>query len=362
MKNQLLAAGVLFAALSVTSCKKDENKPAEPSVKAYTVPKTYSFANAGYAKSTQAVKMTVEIDAYLKKANAGSAVVMLDQSVLNNMLSNTGSPFTDAALNTSGINISSLTSDASLYKAYADSVLIYNNGVTATNGTGGFVPRSPNKIVVGPRGLEYGQAFVKGTMGALLFKEAVAILTSVKSLTASDTTNAQAKWDAAFGYLAVPADYDSSKTYPSSDANRPLLWGGYLAERGKAIQAGGTIFNAFLTGRAAIGGYDVTVRNQQIDIILAKWEQLAAAAALNYVTSPILPASAGNYGSQLHGLSEGFGFIAALKYRPANSKLSAANFEKLNTIIHKNFYDLLDQTDFTDLKEAQSILKSTYGL
>lgn len=361
MKNQLLAAGVIFAALSVTSCKKDENKPSDPSVKAYTVPATYNFSNASYAKSTQAVKMTVEIDAYLKKANTGSTTVALDQTVLNNMFSNTASPFSDAALNTSGFNISSLTSDAALFKAYADSVLIYNNGVTASNGTGGFVPRSPNKIVVGPRGLEYGQAFTKGTMGALLFKEAVNILTSVKSLKASDTATAQAKWDAAFGYLSVPADYDSSKTYASTDANRPLLWGGYLAERGKAIQAGGTIFNAFLTGRAAIGGYDVKVRDAQIDIILAKWEQLSAAAALNYVTAPTLPASIGNYGSQLHGLSEGFGFIAALKYRPANSKLTAANFEKLNAIIHKNFYDLL-QGDFTDLKEAQSILKSTYGL
>ena len=99
---------------------------------------------------------------------------------------------------------------------------------------------------------------------------------------------AQALWDEAFGNLAVPYNYDTSVTYASSDPNRPILWGGYLAERGKPIQAGGIIFSAFLKGRAAIGGYDVTVRNEQADIIIAKWEQLAARAALVYANMPTL--------------------------------------------------------------------------
>lgn len=362
MNKQLLSAAALAAIiLSASSCSKDDDDKA-PAVKAYTVPTTYNFANANYAKSTQLVKMAVETDNYLKKANTGSTVVALDQTTVNNMFSNSGNPFTDASLNTAGINITSFTADASLYKAYADSVLVFNTGATASAGTGGFVPRSANKIVVGPRGLEYGQAFTKGVMGAMLFKEAVNILTEVKSMSATDTTAAQAKWDAAFGYLSVPVNYDSAVIYANTDPNRPLLWGGYLFERGRGIQAGGTIFNAFLKGRAAIGGYDVSVRNAQIDIILAKWEQLAAAAALNYVTSPTASSAIGNYGSQLHGLSEGFGFIAALKYRPASSKLSAADYEKLKAIINSDFYVLLGQTGFTDLVAAQNILKNAYGL
>lgn len=350
----------MCAIASLSSCKKDDDSG--PAVKPYTVPATYSFPNYDFTKSNQLVRMTVEIDAYLKTANTGSAVVALNQSKLNNMFSNTGNAFSDASLNTSGINVTDFTSDAAIYKAYADSVLIYNNGATAAAGTGGFVARGTNKIIVGPRGLEYGQAYVKGVMGGLFFKEAVKKLTSVKSMPVTDTVNAQAAWDAAFGYLAVPVNYDTSITYASTDPVRPLLWGGYLAERGKAIQAGGTIFQAFLKGRAAIGGYDVTVRNAQADIILAKWEQLCAAAALNYVIAPTASSAIGNYGTQLHALSEGFGFIASLKYRPANSKLSAADFDTLKTIINKDFYTLLNQPGFTDLVTAQNILKTAYGL
>lgn len=363
MKQSALAASTIAVALlAFSSCKKDENNG--PAVKEYTVPTTYSFSNVDFTKSNQLVKMTVEIDAYLKTANAGSTstIVPLDQTKLNNMFANTGNAFNDVALNSAGINVSTLTDNAALYKAYADSVLVFNTGATAAQGTGGFVPRASNKIVVGPTGLEYGQAYVKGTMGALFFKKAVDALTSVKSIASTDTLAAQAKWDEAFGYLAVPVNYDTSIAYASTDVNRPLLWGGYLAERGKAIQAGGTIFQAFLKGRAAIGAYDVATRDAQVDIILTKWEQLAAAAALNYVTSPTASSSIGNLGTQFHGLSEGFGFILSLQYRASNSKLSSADFNTLYNIIHTDFYTLVNQPGFTDLVKAQNILKNAYGL
>jgi len=350
----------MLTVAALASCSKDDNPGI--SVKPYTVPSTYAFSNVNYTNASRRVKMTVEIDSYLKTANTGSAVVPLDQAKVNNMFANTNAPFTDPLLNTSGINTKDVTADYALFKSYADSVLIFNTGAAAVPGTGGFIARGSNKIIVGPRGLEYEQAFLKGVMGSLYFKQAVTLLTAVKSISATDTAAAQAKWDEAFGYLAVPANYDSSKTYSNTDADRPLLWGGYLAERGKPIQAGGIIFSAFLKGRAAIGAYDVAVRDAQVDIILSKWEQLAAIAALNYVTAPTASSAAGNYGTQLHALGEGFGFVAALKYRPANSKLTAANYSTLDAIIHKDFYTLLSQPGYTDLVTAQNILKTTYGL
>lgn len=356
-KNLFIIPAIAITAFS--SCKKDD-KIAEPNIKAYTVPSTYNFANAEYSKAANLVKMTVEIDAYLKTANVGATLVSLDQTKVNNLFANTGNPFTDAALNNSGINITNNTIDAALYKAYADSVIIFNNGTAASKGVGGFLTRGSNKIIVGPRGLEYGQGFTKGTMGAMLFAKAIYTLSTISSMNATDTTSAQALMDEAFGYLSVPIDYNPTATYVSTDPKRPLLWGGYLFERGKDIDAGATMFNAFLKGRAAIGGYDKTVRNEQISMIIAKWEQLSAAAALAYVTSPT--AAAGNLGTQFHALSEGFGFILSLKYRPNNNKLSESDFNKLNTIIHKDFYDLVAQTGFIDLVAAQNILKNAYGL
>ncbi|MBX2907905.1 MAG: DUF4856 domain-containing protein [Taibaiella sp.] len=363
MNNHYIKALVIcgIAITSISSCKK-KDKNEDPSVRAYTVPTTYSFGNENYASSTTRVKMAVELDSYLKTANAGSTTISLLDSKITGMWNNTGNQFSDAGLNASGLNLSSVTADANLYKSYADSVRISNTGTAASQGTAGYIVRGTNKIIVGPRGLEYGQAYTKGIMGALLFKEAVRLLTSVKTMSVKDTAAAQAAWDEAFGYLAVPANYDTSVTYVNTDPNRPLLWGGYLAERGRDIQAGGIIFAAFLKGRAAIGGYDRTVRNQQVDVILDKWEQLAAAAALAYVTSPTTSSAAGNLGTQFHALSEGFGFILSLQHRAATSKLSAADFTTLNNIIHKDFYDLINQTGFTDLVTAQNILKNTYGL
>jgi len=362
MRNKLYAVVLLLGATAtVSSCKDDD---AGTPVKPYTVPTTYSFANANYTKSTQRVKMLLELDTYLKTAhgNTGGSVIALDGAKVANMWANTNNPFADASLNTSGVNIKDATADAALYKLYADSVSIYNTLTPAVPGTGGWIARNTGKIIIGPRGLEYGQSFLKGTMGGFLFKEAVRILTAVKSVSATDTTTAQKSWDEAFGYLAVPANYDSSVAYVNTDPNRPLHWGGYLRERGRGIQAGGIIFGAFLKGRAAIGGYDVTVRNAQVDIILAKWEQLAAAAAFEYVTAPTRASSVGNPATQFHALSEGFGFIASLKYRAANSKLSAANYTILSNIINKDFYALVSQPGFTDLVQAQNILKTTYGL
>ena len=360
MLNRIFTLSSVAVLALMTSCKKDD---AGPSVKPYTVPLTYSFIKTpGYSKSSSRVYMAVELDNYLKIANAGSSVVALDQAKVDNMFTNTGSPFLNPALNTAGVNLKEAISDAPLYKSLADSVLIYNTGTSAADGTGGFVPRNANKIIVGPDGLEYGQAFLKGIMGSLFLKEAVKLLSEVKTLSATDTVTAQAKWDEAYGNLGVPDTYDSSVVYLDTDPERPLIWGDYLGERGNTIQAGGTIFGAFLKGRAAIGAYDVTVRNAQADIILAKWEQLCAVSALYYVTSPTVSANIGNYGSQLHGLSEGFGFITSLRYRAAESKLKAADFETLNTIIHKSFYVLLNQPGFTDLVTAQNILKTTYGL
>jgi hypothetical protein len=357
MNTRLILTSALFA-LTLASCDKDDDSI----VKDYTVPTTYTFSNANFSASANRNKMAEELRAYLNTAQTGTAITTLDATKINNMWSNTGNPFTNTTLNTTGFNIKDFCGNAPLMKGYIDSISLYNTSTVATQGNGGYLPRGSNKIIVGPRGLEYVQGYAKGIMSTLFFKEAVRLLTEVKSVSATDTVKAQALWDEAFGNLAVPYNYDTSVTYTSSNPDRPFLWGGYLAERGKPIQAGGIIFSAFLKGRAAIGGYDAAVRNEQADIIIAKWEQLAARAALVYMNQPTLSASVGNLGTQFHALSEGYGFVLSLQYRPANSKLTAANYETLKSIVNKDFYVLINQAGFTDLVTAQNILKTAYSI
>ncbi|WP_316824142.1 DUF4856 domain-containing protein [Pedobacter miscanthi] len=366
MKNKYFkhSALVALAVLSLASCKKD--KVEDEVIAPYDVPKTYNFSDASYASSSSRVRMWLEQNTYAGTGNTGAAALTATKA--NDFWNNTNSPFTETALNTSGVNIAGKITDGPAFKAYFDGLVNISQSLgatAATNGTAGYVSRTATgKIAVDGKGLEYTQAIAKGLMGSLLFKQVVDLLATVKT----DATIALQKqhFDEAFGYLAVPVNYDPNVTYantlPATD--RPLAWGGYLAERGKGIKAGEVIFNAFLTGRAAIGAKDVKVRDAQIQIILDKWEQLAAAAALEYVTSPTtgdvglgtLP------GAKFHALSEGWGFISSFKYRPATSKLSAANYTRLTAIINTSFYDLLNEPGYPKLVEAQAILKATYGL
>jgi hypothetical protein len=362
MKNQITLATLLLAAVAlVSSCKKDDKAE---TILPYTVPTTYNFADANYLTSTQRVKMAAELNSYLGTATT----VTIDAAKANNMFNNTNAPFADASLNTSGINLAQKTADATLFTGYFTEQANNSakNTTPATNGSAGIITSGNSKRLVSATGLEYSQAVNKGMMGALFFKEAVALLGAVPSADNKTVTNGttamQRLWDEAFGYLGVPKDYDTTKTYPNTDVNRPLLWGGYLAERGKPIKAGGVIFGAFLKGRAAIGAKDYAVVNEQAGIILDKWEQLAAAAALEYSTIPTRSVNVGNLATQLHALSEGSGFIYSLKFRSSRSKLSAADYAILKATFESNFYTLINEPNFTKLVQAQTILKTTYGL
>lgn len=363
MKKNLLYSTLLIAGVvMVSSCSKDKNDAVV--IPPYTVPTVYDFTGADYTASTQRVKMGAELNSYLGTANNATITAVK----ANNYFNNTNAPFTDASLNTSGVTLASKTADPTVFTGYFTEQANNStkNTVTATNGNAGILVSGTTKRLVSATGLEYNQAVAKGMMGALYFKEAVSILNTVPNDDNTTATNGatamQRHWDEAFGYLGVPKNYDTTKVYTAADLDRPLLWGGYLAERGKGIQAGGIIFGAFLKGRAAIGAKDYTVVKEQIAIIQDKWEQLAAAAALEYVTIPTRSVNVGNLATQFHALSEGYGFISCFKYRASRSKLSATDYQTLQSIIGTNFYTLIAETNFTKLVQAQTILKATYKL
>jgi hypothetical protein len=363
MKSKLFyAAALLTGVVMASSCSKNNDKT-EP-IPVYTVPTTYNFDGANYAAATARVKMGAELNSYLGTATTTTITV----AKANDYFNNTNNPFAAAELNTSGVNLAAKTADAATFTGYfaQQASNSTKNNVTATNGTAGLLVSGTTKRLVSATGLEYNQAVAKGMMGALYFKEAVTILNAVpnddNTVVTSGATAMQRHWDEAFGYLGVPKNYDTTKTYTAADLDRPLLWGGYLAERGKGIQAGGIIFGAFLKGRAAIGAKDYAVVKEQIAIIQDKWEQLAAAAALEYVTIPTRSVNVGNLATQFHALSEGSGFISCFKYRATRSKLSATDYATLQAIIGTNFYTLIAETNFTKLVQAQTILKTTYKL
>lgn len=348
------------------SCNKDDNDDPIPP---YTVPDTYDFTNVDFAEATTAVNQWSGFTAYLGKASARQ----LSQDTVNYLWSNTNNAFTSEIvvnlpntpeqLNASGINLASLTTDPSIIKAMADSQVVVSQYYNTPGGEG--LPGKQGTRLFNYSGFEFNQGVAKGTMGAFAMAKIFEHLDAAanadnNTLINGQGTEMQHEWDLAFGYVGIPKDYDTSYTYTSADADRPLAIGGYFAERGKYIQSGGIVFEAFRKGRAAIVAKDYTARNEAAGIIKEYIEKTLAAACYYYVTHP---QASTDRPSQLHELSEGRGFIVALKYRDASSKLTASNYQALVDIlgIEQNAYPLINDASFTKLKEAQNILTTTYG-
>lgn len=361
-KGLLLLAAAAFSLLA-GACKKDNDKIAP-----YTVPDTYNFDNVDYAEATVAVNMWQGFTAYLGRG----ASRKLSQDTVDYLWNNTNNAFTEEIaaslpntpqqLNASGIKLASLTADASLIKALADSMVAVSQFYN-TPGTEGIAGKQGTRLF-NYSGFEFNQGVAKGLMGALILTQVIQHLDASVSadnntVVPGKGTAMQHEWDLAFGYTGIPKDYDTAKKYLNTDVNRPLAVGGYLGERGKFIKAGGTVYEAFRKGRAAIGAKDYAVRNAAMVTIKEFIEKTFAAACYYYVSHP---QAVTDRPSQLHELSEGRGFIVALKYRAAG-KLASAGYQALADLLgmHQNAYALINDANFTKLKQVQQVLTAAYG-
>jgi Domain of unknown function (DUF4856) len=365
MKHFVVGTSLCLALFSFISCDKDSDGP---SITPYNVPTTYSFENVDYQTATAAVKMLDGLNKYLSTTQANTNKVPLDQSKVDDLWHNTGNPFDTSWLNTSGVSLAEVTSDANNFKADIDALVALSaqDLTPAANGSAGYIARNTGKILVSDKGVEYIQTLQKGMMGAALFKEGMKLLDEVASadnntVIPGEGTAMEHTFDLAFGYFSLPANYDTTAEFAQNNRSGLLFWGNYIRERGLYINAHDILWKAFRTGRAAIKAKDISTVNKQVDIIKEYWEKLAAAAAWAYITIP--QAQAGNLASQFHALSEGYGFITALKYRSPSSKLTDAQHQQLVQILgpDANLYDLVSDPSFTQLNAAKEILMSAYG-
>lgn len=363
---KILGAHALVGTLvfSVASCNKDDKN----SIPTYEVPATYTFDNVNYAEATGSVNMWAGLSSYLGKSTSrqlsADTAAFLWANTNNAFTAEIASnlPLTVAAINALGFGNSGKAADAATFKMYIDSMVNISQyfGDAATNG----LPGKVSNRLVNYAGLEFNQLVAKGLMGALqlskVFSNLDATLTADNNtVVTGQGTAMQHNWDLAFGYVGIPTDYDTAATYANTDPKRPLAIGGYFKERGRYIKSGGLVFEAFRTGRAAIGAKDYATRNLAIAVIKATMEKTLAAAAYAYAT---LPQGSSDLAVQFHAYSECAGFIAALKYRDMSvSPLTSANYAMLLSLIQTNFYVLAADATNAKLKQIQSILNTTYG-
>ncbi len=349
----------LVTLLGLSSCKKDTGpEPATPSSPSYTVSTTYTYSNANFTSSTQRINMLGEMTTYIKTAHTTTASPALSGTKLTDMYANLNSQFTDATLNTSGIQIKDQVSNTYNLQAELSTVLTDIGNVTqttptASNGVAGKLVSGTKAYLVDANGVEYKEVFEKGVMGGLLYSQAI---TRFKNIAAYDNltivtgqgTAQEHAWDEAFGYFGVQVDFPTNTTGLKN-------WGSYCNSVNVAIGSSATIMNAFLKGRAAISNKDDAGRNAARDIVVATWEKVAAARFITYVKGA--KTNITDDALRSHYLSEALGLIKAFKYNP-DKKISDAQVGQIVTYLGTNFYTVT----ISDLDNAINLMASIFTL
>ncbi|WP_338375115.1 DUF4856 domain-containing protein [uncultured Flavobacterium sp.] len=365
-KKQFLA----LVALSTffISCSNDDDS--NPSTQTYDIPETYTFernnlTSVDYSGQNARILMLQEMGDYYK--TQGTAGIAIDATVLNNMYSNTGNPFSSADLNSSGKQLKDKTAASVDYfdllfggGTTAEQVSVraffetqFTEGVNASQGNnasagvaGKYLDGSSVRLFAA-NGLEPQQVLLKGMMGASFMDQIVNTYLSVNKLDAGtnfiDNTNKivesgknyttmEHNWDEAYGYI-----------YGADDAanNSYKFWSSYINQVNadsdfNTVRA--DIDLAFRKGRAAIVANDYTTRDEQIAIIKEKIAIVPAVRAVYYLQDGKAKLVTDNGAKAFHALSEAYGFIMSLRYtnKPGTNNPYFSKVEvdtMLNTLI-----------------------------
>jgi len=371
MKELKLITIALIVLTAITSCKKDKKDPEPtpvtptPTTPTYTVPTSYNFTNADFSSSTKRISMLGELAAYIRSTHTTTAATQptISASKMKDMFMNAASQFTDAALNSSGIQLKDQCGTALGFAAMIEtefdgaepaSITAAASATltTASSGVAGKLIGASSAVLVNANGYEYKELAEKGIMGALFYYQAMTIMANIGTYDNATVTNSstaqEKKWDEAFGYFGVPV------TFPTSTVGLKN-WGSYCNSVNVAIGSNTMIMNAFLKGRAAISAKDNTARDEAKAVVMSTWEKVAAAKCISY-----LKGAKNNLTDAArlhHNLSEGYGFVVAFKYNP-NKTISDADITTLLGYFGTNLFNL----NSSNLDLAIAKLETVFGL
>ncbi|GAB3265881.1 DUF4856 domain-containing protein [Larkinella harenae] len=346
---------------SLMSCNKDDEEAFTPpanlrSAIDYTkLSDTTSYANffkdvdgnktVDLAPGSTQLLMFRAINTYNGTAVGTGAT--LDSTVLKNMFANTNNAFTDAALNTSGVNLRSIFA-SSLPTAEAEkerktleagfpAIATASKSVTATaaDGKAGKLVNGTSGYLVDAKGIEWGQIIQKSMIGGVqldyisnvLLSDAKLALDNSKVVSGKKYTELEHSWDQIFGLLTANPVYGGKATATSSGES---FLGSYLWEYNKDDFP--KIHMALLKGRAAIVNNDPATLKAQVAILRPAMEKAIAGAALGYLGK--WKTNATNDAARAHAIGEGLGFIYSLRYAKVNGGTAAFSDGILANLIY----------------------------
>lgn len=334
----LIMSSVLFISCTIDN---DDTKTAN-----YEIPTTYTFERSGattvdFSGQTSRLQMLDEMGALYSTAATNG--VILEETQLLNMFSNSNNPFSSNVLNSSGKDLKSKTAASSDYftlflgggstsekiavQSFFQSQFTAGNlasqGATASAGVAGSYLDGTKMRLFAANGLEPQQVLLKGMMGALMMDQisnnylstiyldaGANLINNTNKVLAenSNYTTMEHFWDEAYGYV-----------YGADNAtdNTRKYWSSYIEQVNDDADfntVSSEVNAAFRKGRAAIVNNDYLVRNQQIDIIQRNLALVAAVRAVFYMQEGKSKLATDNGAKAFHALSEGYGFIMSLRY------------------------------------------------
>lgn len=351
----------------ITGCKKDD-QPITPPASGIRPKIDYTTLTAGsnyfevfkdkdgnqtvdLSEQTNQQDMLAELNTLMSSGARGTVV---DSIKLSNMFANTGSPFTNAALNTeteetlkskTAASFTATDADAERQKFEKWFGIVANSSksaAVAVDGQAGVATANngTSKYLVDATGIEYGQLVQKGLIGAIFLDQMVNVYLGTEKMSADNKnivtgelyTQLEHHWDEAYGYMTKNA------TFPLrvNGAAQERFLGGYLRQ----VADSANFFLAFLKGRAAVVNADNATRDQQIDFIRTASEKAVAMVAVSYLNKTVSGLAA-DPAAAMHAFGEGLGFIYSLRYAN-NAKINKDKSDELLTKLmgSKGFYGL----------------------
>ena len=367
---------LLMATLFFTACNKDETTDEKD------MPSTYNFNNVSFSGQTERLDMLAELTAEMKKTNNGETI---DATVLANMFSNTGSPFTNSALNASTKDLQSKcfsTNSGSIYSTSTfDYLLNYlasasaDAGNTWSPGNAGVATSGTKAYFFDDYGVEYTQIIEKGLMGAVFYYQAAEVYTrdgkigdavDNTTVTPGEGTDMEHHWDEAFGYLGIPTDLTVAN-FEEKLANGEVRYHGKYAEIGQdaGLNTVQNLINALIKGRFGISNNETSLKEDAAIELRKEWEMVLVTTAIHYLNS-----AQSNFADDAlrnHALSEAYAFIISLYYN-SDKLISTTDLETVKAYFQEtppgspqpipSFLNVTNQ----DLIDAKNTLSNTYGL
>lgn len=302
-------------------------------------------------------------------SSSTSANTEIDAAVLNNMFSNTNSPYTDEALNTSGVQLKNVVASSrptaeaeaarTRLESFFDAIELASASINQT-ASAGQAGKLENRLV-DAKGIELQQVIQKSLIGALQVDYISNVLldeglTANNSATVGDKpyTQLEHNWDEAYGLLTLNDIYLEGST-DSEKGTTEFGLGSYIWEYNKADYA--KIYPAFLKGRAAIVNNDRAELEAQATFIRTAFEKAIAAAAWNYLGKW---KTAETDAARAHAVSEGLGFIYSLRFATIHEADAQFSDDILTDLIgsENGYWDLTG----TKINAAQEAIAEKFDL